>query len=150
MVTVSEGSLSRGLLLCLERAKQVVEPAGTAAVAALVERPRDFVPPVVVLLSGSNIDPLLSKVLRHGLSAAGCYLAFRCRLPDRPGSLATLLGDLADLGANVLESRTSGWPRACTSTRPRWSCRSRPAARSTAERSSAHSAPRAIRWPSPE
>jgi len=109
VVTVSEGSLSRGLLLCLERAKQVVEPAGTAAVAALVEHPRDFVPPVVVLL-----------------------------------------GDLADLGANVLESRTSGWPRACTSTRPRWSCRSRPAARSTAERSSAHSAPRAIRWPSPE
>ena len=70
VVTVSEGSLSRGLLLCLERTKQVVEPAGTAAVAALVEHPRDFVPPVVVLLSGGNIDPLLSKVLRHGLSAA--------------------------------------------------------------------------------
>ena len=67
VVTVSEASLSRGLLLCLERAKQVVEPAGTAAVAALVEHPRDFVPPVVVLLSGGNIDPLLSKVLRHGL-----------------------------------------------------------------------------------
>ena len=29
--------------------------------------------------------------------------AFRCRLPDRPGSLAQLLGDLADLGANMLE-----------------------------------------------
>ena len=61
-------------------------------------------PPVVVVLSGGNIDPLLlSKLLRHGLSAAGRYLAFRCRLPDRPGSLAKLLGDLADLGANVLE-----------------------------------------------
>ena len=36
-------------------------------------------------------------------TAAGRYLAFRCRLPDRPGSLAKLLGDLADLGANVLE-----------------------------------------------
>jgi len=103
-VTVSEESLSRGLLLCLERAKQVVEPAGAAAVAALLEHPRDFVPPLVVVLSGGNIDPLLlSKLLRHGLTAAGRYLAFRCRLPDHPGSLAKLLADLADLGANVLE-----------------------------------------------
>jgi threonine dehydratase len=104
VVTVSEESLSRGLLLCLERAKQVVEPAGAAGVAAVLEHARDFVPPAVVVLSGGNIDPLLlSKLLRHGLSAAGRYLAFRCRLPDRPGSLAKLLGDLADLGANVLE-----------------------------------------------
>jgi threonine dehydratase len=104
VVAVSEESLSRGLLLCLERAKQVVEPAGAAGVAALLEHARDFVPPVVVVLSGGNIDPLLlSKLLRRGLTAAGRYLAFRCRLPDHPGSLATLLGDLADLGANVLE-----------------------------------------------
>ncbi len=104
VVTVSEESLSRGLLLCLERAKQVVEPAGAAGIAALLEHPRDFAPPVVVVLSGGNIDPLLlSKLLRHGLGAAGRYLAFRCRLHDHPGSLAQLLGDLADLGANVLE-----------------------------------------------
>src|ERR1700750_3151201 len=104
VVTVSEENLSRGLVLCLQRAKQVVEPAGAAGVAAVLEHARDFVPPVVVVLSGGNIDPmLLSKLLRHGLTAAGRYLAFRCRLPDRPGSLAKLLGDLADLGANVLE-----------------------------------------------
>jgi threonine dehydratase len=104
VVTVSEESLSRGLLLCLERAKQVVEPAGAAGIAALLEHPRDFAPPVVVVLSGGNIDPLLlSKLLRHGLGAAGRYLAFRCRLHDHPGSLAQLLGDLAGLGANVLE-----------------------------------------------
>jgi threonine dehydratase len=58
---------------------------------------------VVAVLSGGNIDPLLlAKVLRHGLSAAGRYLSFRCRLPDRPGALATLLSELASLGANVL------------------------------------------------
>ena len=104
VVTVSEESLSRGLLLCLERAKQVVEPAGAAGVAAVLEHARDFTPPVVVVLSGGNIDPLLLvKLLRHGLTAAGRYLAFRCRVPDRPGSLAKLLADLADLGTNVLE-----------------------------------------------
>jgi threonine dehydratase len=103
-VAVSEAALSRGLLLCLERAKQVVEPAGAAAVAALLEHPGEFEPPVVAVLSGGNIDPLLlSKLLRHGLSAAGRYLGLRCRLPDHPGSLAALLHDIAELGANVLE-----------------------------------------------
>ncbi|WP_248961653.1 threonine ammonia-lyase [Sphaerisporangium perillae] len=104
VVTVSEETLSRALLLCLERTKLVVEPAGVAGVAALLDWPHAFEPPVVVVLSGGNIDPLLlSRVLRHGLSAAGRYLAFRLRLPDRPGALATLLARLADLGANVLD-----------------------------------------------
>jgi threonine dehydratase len=104
VVTVSEESLSRALLICLERSKQVVEPAGAAGVAALLEHPRAFEPPVVAVLSGGNIDPLLlSKVLRHGLAAAGRYLTFRCRLPDRPGALATLLAEVAGLGANVLD-----------------------------------------------
>jgi threonine dehydratase len=104
IVTVTEENLSRGLLLSLERAKQVVEPAGAAGIAAILEHPAVFTPPVVIVLSGGNIDPLLlSKVLRHGLSAAGRFLAIRCRLPDRPGALATLLAELAALGANVLD-----------------------------------------------
>jgi threonine dehydratase len=104
IVTVSEAALARALLLCLERAKQVVEPAGAAGVAALVEGLAEFEPPVVVVLSGGNIDPLLlSKLLRHGLSAAGRFLGLRCRVPDYPGSLAGLLSLLAGLGANVLE-----------------------------------------------
>jgi threonine dehydratase len=110
VVAVSEAALARALLLCLERAKQVVEPSGAAGVAALLEAGRfeagggAFEPPVVVVLSGGNIDPLLlSKLLRHGLSAAGRFLGFRCRVPDSPGSLAALLALLAELGANVLE-----------------------------------------------
>ena len=104
VVTVSEADLARALLLCLERAKQVVEPSGAAGVAALLAHGADFEPPIVAVLSGGNIDPLLlSKLLRHGLTAAGRFLSFRCRVPDYPGSLAALLGLLASLGANVLE-----------------------------------------------
>ncbi|MFC4587279.1 threonine ammonia-lyase [Sphaerisporangium corydalis] len=104
VVTVSEETLSRALLLCLERTKMVVEPAGVAGLAALLDWPHAFEPPVVAVLSGGNIDPLLlSKVLRHGLSVSGRYLAFRIRLADRPGALATLLSRLAELGANVLD-----------------------------------------------
>jgi threonine dehydratase len=75
-----------------------------AAVAGLMEFSGMFEPPVVAVLSGGNIDPLLlAKVLRHGLAAAGRYLTFRCRIPDRPGALAGLLGAVAGLGANVLD-----------------------------------------------
>lgn len=104
IVTVSEESLSRALLALVERAKMIVEPAGAAAVAALLEHPTAFETPAVAVLSGGNIDPLLlGKVIRHGLSAAGRYLNLRVCIPDVPGGLAHLLGELAAAQANVLE-----------------------------------------------
>jgi threonine dehydratase len=104
VVTVDDDALSRALLLSLERAKLVVEPAGAAGLAALMEDPTSFEAPVVVVLSGGNIDPLLlQKVVRHGLIAAGRFLALRVRIPDRPGELAKLLGVLAGTSANVLD-----------------------------------------------
>ncbi|WP_029430829.1 threonine ammonia-lyase [Blastococcus sp. URHD0036] len=111
VVTVSEEDLSRALLFCLERAKLVVEPAGVAAVAAVLADPGAFRPPVVAVVSGGNVDPvLLMKIVQHGMSAAGRYLSLRLRVPDRPGSLVAALGALAAGGANVLEvehARTS-------------------------------------------
>jgi threonine dehydratase len=102
--TVSEDELSSALLLCLERAKLVVEPAGASPVAALLSDPHSFEGPVVALLSGGNVDPLLmQRILRHGMAAAGRYLSLRLRLTDRPGALATLLGVLSVVDANVLD-----------------------------------------------
>src|SRR3954452_17334473 len=49
--TVSEESLSRAVLALVERAKLVVEPAGAAAVAAILDRPQHFGTPVVAVLS---------------------------------------------------------------------------------------------------
>lgn len=104
IVTVSEESLSRAVLAVLERAKMVVEPAGAAAVAAILEHPEAFETPTVAVLSGGNIDPLLlGKVIRHGMAAAGRYLNLRVCIPDLPGGLAQLLGDVSAVGANVLE-----------------------------------------------
>ena len=104
VVTVDDDALSRALLLSLERAKLVIEPAGAAGLAAVMEDPSAFEPPVVVVLSGGNIDPLLlSKVIRHGLIAAGRFLSLRVRIPDQPGELARLLGVLASSSANVLD-----------------------------------------------
>ncbi|MGB7979620.1 MAG: threonine ammonia-lyase [Candidatus Nanopelagicales bacterium] len=101
--TVSEEAMSQGLLLVLERSKLLVEPAGAAAVGALLEAPAGIEAPVVVVLSGGNIDPLLlARVLEHGMIAGGRYLQLRVRIPDRPGGLAGLLAEVAALAANVI------------------------------------------------
>jgi threonine dehydratase len=104
IITVSETSLSRAVLATLERAKMLVEPAGAAAVAAILDDPGRFSGRTVAVLSGGNIDPLLlSKVIQHGMAAAGRYLPLRVRIPDRPGGLAQLLTEIGAAGANVIE-----------------------------------------------
>jgi threonine dehydratase len=106
VVTVSEEDLSRALLMLLERAKTLVEPAGAAPLAAALAGRIDAPPhePICLVLSGGNVDPtLLMRVIRHGLSAAGRYLLVRVLLHDRPGELHRLLGVLAALGLNVVD-----------------------------------------------
>jgi threonine dehydratase len=111
VVTVSEAAISRALLFCVERMKLVVEPAGAAAIAALLSEPDRWEPPVVGVVSGGNVDPvLLLRVIQHGMLAAGRYLSVRVRIGDRPGELAALLTLVAGLGGNVLDvehSRTT-------------------------------------------
>jgi threonine dehydratase len=102
--TVSEDALAGAVLHCLERNKLVVEPAGASPVAALMSEPDSFRGPVVAVLSGGNVDPLLlQRILRHGMAAAGRYLSLRLRLTDRPGALAQLLGVLSVADANILD-----------------------------------------------
>jgi len=73
-------------------------------VAAVLDDPKAFPGPTVVVLSGGNIDPLLlNKVIRHGLASAGRYLTLRVVIPDLPGGLAKLLAEVGGAGANVLE-----------------------------------------------
>jgi len=104
IVTVGEESLSTALLVCLERSKFLVEPAGVAAVAAVLDKPGQFEAPVCAVLSGGNIDPLLLlHVIQHGMGVAGRYLTLRVTIPDRPGSLAALLAEVGELGANMVD-----------------------------------------------
>ena len=125
VVTVTEEQLSRAVLMLLERAKLLVEPAGAAGAAALIggvvrggqasnrhlstaghgpEPPREIDAPVAVVLSGGNVDPLLlSRIIRHGLAAAGRFLTVTVRAPDQPGSLAGVLGAVGSVGGNVIE-----------------------------------------------
>lgn len=104
IVTVSDEALTRALVLLLERSKLVVEPAGAAGFAAVLEHAGDFEPPVVVVLSGGNVDPLLLlRIVRRGLVAAGRYLSLEVQVPDRPGNLVAVLAELAAADVNILE-----------------------------------------------
>ncbi|MFC7531422.1 threonine ammonia-lyase [Actinoplanes sp. GCM10030250] len=105
IVTVTDEDLSAALLVLLERHKMVVEPAGAAGVAALLTGA--YTPmsgPVVAILSGGNIDPmLLLRVIEHGLASAGRFLRLAVRCTDRPGQLARLLREIAEQRANVVD-----------------------------------------------
>lgn len=103
MVTVTDDEIAEALLVVVERAKLLVEPAGAAGVAGLMRLGDRLPHPTVVLLSGGNIDPLLLlRVIRFGMSSAGRYFSFRTRLTDRPGELARLAATIARAGANVV------------------------------------------------
>ncbi|GEP46812.1 threonine ammonia-lyase [Microbacterium saccharophilum] len=104
VVTVTDDDIARALLVLLERAKQVVEPAGAVGVAAILAGKVTATGPTVAILSGGNIDPLLlQRVVAHGLAASGRYMTLQVPLPDRPGQLARVSELLAIAGANVIE-----------------------------------------------
>ena len=104
VVLVSEDDIARALLVLLERAKLVVEPAGAVAVAAIMTGAVTSDGPIVAVLSGGNIDPLLmQRVVAHGLAASDRYLTLSIGLPDRPGQLARVAELLAEANANVIE-----------------------------------------------
>lgn len=104
IVTVTEDDTARALLILLERAKLVVEPAGAVAVAAIVTGKVENLGKTVAILSGGNIDPqVMERVISLGLAASDRYLKLRVKLPDRPGQLARIAELLSDANANVVE-----------------------------------------------
>ncbi len=102
-MTVDDEQISRAVVACLERSKQVVEPAGAAAMAAVHSYPEAFEPPVVITLSGGNVDPLLLlRIVRRGLVASGRYVVLSALIPDKPGALEGLLAAIAARRGNVV------------------------------------------------
>ncbi|MBI2158112.1 MAG: threonine ammonia-lyase [Candidatus Rokubacteria bacterium] len=104
MVTVSEEELANAILLLLEIEKTVVEGAGAAPLAALLNRPLGLAgADVVLVLSGGNIDvTMLSRIIDRGLVKDGRLVRLRVMLRDRPGELARLTAAIAEARANIL------------------------------------------------
>ena len=103
IVLVDEEAIARAVIVLLERAKAVVEPAGAITLAALLSNQIQGRGAACAVLSGGNIDPiLLNKVIDYGLTASGRYLRLRLIMEDRPGLLALFSKYFADLKVNVL------------------------------------------------
>lgn len=104
VVTVTDDDVARALVMLLERAKLVVEPAGAVGVAAIMDGKVTNTGKTVTILSGGNIDPLLlQRIVNHGLAASERYLKLRIMLPDRPGQLARTAEIVSEQNANVVE-----------------------------------------------
>lgn len=104
IVTVADDDTARALVVLLERAKLVVEPAGAVGVAAALTGAFRVDGPTVIVLSGGNIDPMvMERVISRGLTASERYLRLRIPLPDRPGQLARTAELVAEANANVVE-----------------------------------------------
>jgi threonine dehydratase len=104
VVTVGEEELANAILLLLEIEKTVVEGAGAAPLAALLNRPLGLAGGTVVLvLSGGNIDvTMLSRIIERGLVKDGRLVRLGVVLRDQPGALARLTALIAEERANIL------------------------------------------------
>jgi threonine dehydratase len=103
VVVVDDEEISQAIVLLLERSKLVVEGAGAAPGAAILEGRVGGDGPVCAVLAGGNIDATtMSSVIRYGMTASGRYLVVALLIPDRPGELARIVGLIAEQRANIL------------------------------------------------
>ena len=91
--------------LCLREQRIVVEGAGAASLAALLDnRDRFKGKKVGLIISGGNVDArLLSTVLLRGLVRDGRLIQLRLSIADEPGQLSGLTEIIGDEGGNILE-----------------------------------------------
>jgi threonine dehydratase len=108
VVTVDDTAITQAVVLLVERAKTIAEPAGAAALAALlcgaVALDDGDTGPICVIVSGGNVDlNLIDRILQRGLGAAGRHLRLRTKLIDHPGVLHHLSGILAENAVNIID-----------------------------------------------
>ncbi|WP_220338229.1 threonine ammonia-lyase [Wenzhouxiangella sediminis] len=108
IVTVDDNAIASAIVTLLESTRTIAEGGGAVALAALLED-RIAVSGddrVACVISGGNIDmALVGRSIDYGLNASGRLLSVAVTLPDRPGSLAGLIDEVASLGMNVREVR---------------------------------------------
>ena len=107
VVTVTDTEIARAVLLLMERAKQVVEGAGAASVAAILSDELDVTGETVMpLLCGGNLDmSQLREVLIHAMTERQQLLSLRVRIDDHPGVMEEISGIIASQGANIHDVR---------------------------------------------
>jgi threonine dehydratase len=105
IVIASEQRIEEAIALYVEIEKSVVEGAGAAALAAVLQYPERFKgKTVAVIASGGNIDArVLASVLSRALARSGRIVRLRVEVPDKPGALAAIASVIAAERGNIVE-----------------------------------------------
>ncbi len=105
VVIVSEQRIEEAIALGVEIEKTVLEGAGAAALAALLDEPARFSGRRVGLIfSGGNIDArVLSSVLLRALARSGRVVRLHIEVPDRPGTLARVAQIVGAQRGNIVD-----------------------------------------------
>lgn len=105
ILLVEEAFIERAIALLLSIEKTVVEGAGAAGLAAILQHPDRFRDRKVgTILSGGNIDlRMLAAVAMRELIRSDRLLRFEVPVSDRPGMLATMTGLIGERGGNIVE-----------------------------------------------
>lgn len=104
IASITDEEVATAILALIEQHKIIAEGAGAISVAAAM---LDKFPikgkKTVCLVSGGNIDvPILSRVVKTGLSHVGRAFTLCVELPNKPGKLREILAIIAEHGSNVL------------------------------------------------
>jgi threonine dehydratase len=105
IMLVDEGDIEEAIVMLLEIEKTVVEGAGAASLAAMMQHRERFVGKHVgLVLCGGNIDPLmLAEIIQRGMVRSGRLARIKVELRDLPGALAKITTVIADANANIEE-----------------------------------------------
>ncbi len=104
IVLVDDDHIVKTMFLLMERAKIVVEPAGAAGLAYLLQAKPSPGKKVVPILCGGNVDMyLLGQIVAKGLTQMKRLVKLSILLPDKPGALKELVDEIASLSVNIVE-----------------------------------------------
>jgi threonine dehydratase len=105
MLLVEEADIEQAIVMLLDIEKTLVEGAGAAGLAALMDNRERFAGRRVgLVLCGGNIDPLLlAAIIERGMVRAGRLVRIRVGARDAPGILSRITGVLGKVGANIEE-----------------------------------------------
>lgn len=114
-IVVEERYVVTAMVLAMEKLKVVLEGSAALGIAAMLSGQLDHYKKnkIVVILSGGNLDMTsVSKVIERALLLDKRYLRVRCEISDSPGSIASFLAVIANVGGSIKDIQQERGTRA--------------------------------------
>lgn len=105
LLVVNDAEIAHTAYLLLQRAKILAEPAGVAAMAAVLHKKTDLAERnVIAVISGGNANMgILEQILEKGMMEEGLRARIAVLIPDMAGELKSIVSILEKIRANIYE-----------------------------------------------